>query len=120
MANIPVRVKPASTIGLLATTQIYNPQVAAHEQNAVLSGDSFYNDGSTLFWARNPTGGSITVTFTIQGSCENQVSHSFVLTVSAGAMGYCGPFLHDRFSADDGLIGVAASSTSLLIAAVRF
>lgn len=120
MANIPVREKPASPIGLLTIAAPYDPQAAGHEQAATLSGDSFGNDGRTLLWVRNPTGAGIDVTFTIQGSCENQVAHVFAVSVPSGEQGYYGPFPHDRFSADDGLVAIEASSTSLLVAAVRF
>lgn len=120
MANIPVRVKPATTFGISSLISPYDPQISSHEQNAVLSGDYFSNDGSTLLWARNPTGGDITVAFTIEGMCENGVSHAFGMTVPAGSRGFIGPFLHPRFSEDDGRVAIVASSTSLMVAAVRF
>jgi len=84
-------------------------------------GDSFDNDGRTVFIVKNASGGSITVTFNslVQSNYGTDVDP--VLTVAAGATLIAGPFDPVRYNDANGRVGVTYSGvTSLTVQAVRF
>lgn len=60
-------------------------------------GDDFPNDGNTVFYVTNGSGGSITVTANSVTACDQGFDHDIVNTVANGATEIMGPFPTARF-----------------------
>jgi hypothetical protein len=88
---------------------------------AAVGGDEFRNIGSTAFWAKNASGGPITITFAAQTACEYGVTHDLAVVVADGFEGIIvSSFDAVRFNDANGLVQVTYSDvTSLDVAAVR-
>lgn len=89
-------------------------------------GDSFANDGRTLFQVTNGSGGAITVTFDSPRTCDfglaANAAHDLAISVPAGESRYIGPFVQGRFNdASTGRVQVTYSDvTTLTVAAISF
>jgi hypothetical protein len=88
-------------------------------------GDSFPNDGYTVFYVKNGGGAPITVTFDSPGftapSGSLAVDADYQVTVAAGAEKWIGPFTDkQRFNDANGRVAVAYSGvTSVTVQALR-
>lgn len=96
--------------------------LSAVDTAAAGGGDTFTNNGRTLFYADNQSGGPITITFDDTGSVSPSEATSFdpdvELSVPAGEDRIAGPFPTSRFGTD---VSVTYSGvTSLTVAAVKF
>lgn len=109
MADITVQ--QVSIVGLV------NPTMTA----AAGGGDTFSNDGNTIFKVANGGGGAITVTFNDTGSVAPSGATAFDadvdVSVGAGEDAYIGPFSTARFAQS---VGVTYSGvTTVTVAALR-
>lgn len=81
-------------------------------------GDTFVNNGKTLFYAANGSGGDITVTFTAQNEVTiNGTSLSvsdLAVVVEAGTDEMIGPFPTQIFNNSSGAVAVTYSGVSSL------
>lgn len=87
-------------------------------------GDSFDNNGLTLFVVNNASGGAITVTFDDPGSPAPPSAAAFnpdvAVSVPAGARRTFGPFKPFRFNDANGRVNVTYSGvTSLTVMPLR-
>lgn len=84
------------------------------------NGDTFENDGRTGLYARNTTGGSITVTAVAARRCSHAFLHDAVVVVPDGFSGFVADtFENDRFSNDARVVSLTYSAAGLEVAAVR-
>lgn len=98
--------------------------VALGAVNAAGGGDSFPNDGYTVLYVKNGSGGAITVTIDGVGAGpESAVAYNpdVAVSVAAGAERLIGPFTDKaRFNDVNGRVNVSYSGvTSLTVAPVR-
>lgn len=87
--------------------------------NAAGGGDSFPNDGRTVFYVNNGGGAPITVTIDAK-SIDGMDFENPAIAVAAGAHKLIGPFPPKYFNDVNGRVGVSYSGvTSVTVAAVR-
>lgn len=112
-------------MAVLTVTQAALGGVLSAPVAAAGGGDSFANDGYTIFKVINGGVGSITVTFDAAGAVAPAEANAFdadlVKTVAAGATRYFGPFTDKaRFNDSNGRIGVTYSGvTSVTVEAIK-
>lgn len=81
-------------------------------------GDTFVNDGNTIFVVSNGGGGSITVTFDVRPTAIRTASGAPVdvsdkaITVAAGATKYVGPFPPELYNNSSQVVSVSYSGVS--------
>lgn len=89
--------------------------------SAAGGGDTFVNNGKTLFYANNGSGGSITITFTAQNTVtiDGQALSlsNLAVAVGAGAAKVIGPFPQQIFNNSSGAVAVTYSGVSSLTVA---
>lgn len=108
MADITVQT--ASPAGLI------NPTFAA----AAVGGDTFTNDGKTIFIIKNGGGSPVTPTFDSLLNCDQGVDHNVGTAIPTAQDGYFGPFPPSRFNNGSGKVSVTYSGvTSVTVAAVK-
>lgn len=86
-------------------------------------GDSFANDGNTVFRIANGAGSPMTVTFDSPNTCDFGISanaaHDRAVVVSNGVTLEIGPFAQARFNDSNGRVQVTYSdATSVTVAAI--
>lgn len=91
--------------------------------SAAGGGDTFVNNGKTLFYVNNGSGGSITVTFTAQNTVnvdgQSLSLSNIAVAVGAGAAKIFGPFPAGIFNNSSGAVAVTYSGvTSLTVAPI--
>lgn len=101
MANLA-----AKTINIVTGVQV--PITTA----ATAGGDSFDNDGRTMFIVKNGGGSPITVTFDSLVPSNYGTDVNVVGTVAAGQTWFFGPFDPARFNDANGRVGVAYSAVT--------
>lgn len=80
-------------------------------------GDKFLNDGSARFYAKNGSGGSITVTVATPGKPGGQTITPVAIVLAAGAEKFAGPFDPAYFNDATGFVNLTYSGvTSLTVA----
>jgi hypothetical protein len=85
---------------------------------ASAGGDSFANNGRTVFDAANGSGAPITVTFASQKPCDQGSTHNTVVSVTNGTTRRIGPFDPSRYNDGNGFVQVTYSAvTSLTVGA---
>lgn len=103
----------------MATLTVQAPTLdgaAISYASAAGGGDTFANDGMTLFHAKNGSGGAITVTAASTTPCNQGHDHDAVVSVPAGGDRLIGPFPIAQFSTE---VSMAYSGvTSLTVAAL--
>lgn len=89
-------------------------------------GDTFANDGKTLFHAKNGSGGDITITFAAASASVQKAGYGSVsisntaVVVTAGEERLIGFFPTKRFNNSSGQVAVSYSGvSSLTVAAIR-
>jgi hypothetical protein len=88
--------------------------------SAAGGGDSFPNDGQTMFRVKNGSAGSINVTFDSARECSYGFDHNIVADVAAGADMTFGPFPRMRFNdANERVVVSYSAVTSVTVAAIR-
>jgi hypothetical protein len=87
---------------------------------AATLGDTFVNNGRTIFRAINGSGSPIVVTVDSVINCNQAQDHNVVVSVASGATTDIGPFPMDRFnSGATGAVSVTYGGvTSLTVAAI--
>lgn len=84
------------------------------------NGDSFANDGRTVFRVDNAGASSVTVTVDSPTPCNYGYTHNVVATVAAGATEDLGPFPSARFNDDKNNVNVTYSGvTSVTVSPIR-
>jgi hypothetical protein len=92
------------------------PSFAAAE----VGGDTFVNNGNTFLYAKNGSGGDITVTVDSLQACDQGHDHNDATVVPAGSEEMIGPFPVHRFNSAAGSASITYSGvTSLTIAAIK-
>lgn len=91
--------------------------------SAAGGGDTFVNNGKTLFRVTNGGGSSVTVTFTAQNNYTMDgitlSSTNIAVAVAAGATKVCGPFPPQIFNNSSGIVTVSYSAaTSVTVEAL--
>lgn len=87
---------------------------------ASAGGDSFSNDGHTMFKVTNGGASSVTVTVASPQDCNYGYNHDVVVNVAAGATVDVGPFPPARFNDNKGNVNVTYSEvTSVTVSPVR-
>ena len=87
---------------------------------ASAGGDSFSNDGNTMFKVTNGSASAVTVTIDSPLPCNFGYNHNVIVNVAAGATVDLGPFAPTRFNDSVGNVDVTYSAvTSVTVAAVR-
>ena len=87
---------------------------------ASAGGDSFNNDGNTMFKVTNGSTSAVTVTIDSPLPCNFGYNHNVIVNVAAGATVDLGPFAPSRCNDQTGNVNVAYSlATSVTVAAVR-
>jgi hypothetical protein len=86
---------------------------------AAAGGDSFANDGHTVFIVKNGGGSACVVTVNAPTKCNHGFEHDVVVSVAAGATAQIGPFSPQRFNNLTGLVDVTYNQvTTVTVAAV--
>jgi hypothetical protein len=86
---------------------------------ASATGDSFTNNGMTLFKVKNGGVSSITVTINSQKQCNYGFDHDISVTVAAGEEKVIGTFPRERFSDDSNNVQITYSDvTSVTVCAI--
>lgn len=83
--------------------------------HAAAAGDSFDNDGRTLLYIDNASGGSVTLTLDDPNTPVPEGSSAVndaVITIAAGAKRFAGPFKTSRFNDADGRVQMTWSATA--------
>src|SRR4051794_5552022 len=93
----------------LAVQDVTNAGTVPTYGAAAGGGDQFQNDGKTMFHVKNGSGGSITVTFASQKSCDQGSTHNTAVAVAAGAEKMVGPFDPSRYNDANGYCQVTYS-----------
>lgn len=112
-------------MAVLTVTQPVLGGVLAAPVAAAGGGDSFPNDGYTIFRVINGGGSSINVTFDAPGAVAPDQANTFdgdvVKAVANGATRYFGPFTDKaRFNDVNGRVNVSYSAvTSVTVEAIR-
>lgn len=83
---------------------------------AAAGGDTFENDGQTLFHAKNGSAAAITVTVDSIRPCNYGFDHNAVVSVPAGGERIIGPFDRNRFGTT---VTVTYSAVTSLTVAAR-
>src|SRR5688572_8313386 len=83
-------------------------------------GDTFKNDGRTIFHVKNASVGDITLTFTTPGLVGGVAIADPTVVVTAGEERIIGPFEPSIFNNSSGLVAVGYSGvTTLTVAAIK-
>ena len=86
--------------------------------SAAGGGDTFVNNGKTIFYANNGSGGNITITFTAQNTVTiNGLAlsvSSLAVVVEAGTAEIIGPFPTQIFNNSSGAVAVTYSGVTTL------
>jgi hypothetical protein len=83
--------------------------------SAAGGGDTFVNNGETLFYVANGSGGSITVTFATAGVTNQGIAIADVaVAVGAGETKLIGPFDPSVFNDSQGRVAVTYSGVTSL------
>ena len=106
MANVTPKVSPI--VGTVTGVQV--PITTA----ANAGGDTFDNDGRTIFVAKNASGGAITITFDSVTPSNQGTDVNPAASVPAGQTYFFGPFDPNRFNDVNGRVGVSYSGVTLL------
>jgi hypothetical protein len=89
------------------------------ETAASSGGDTFANNGQTLFKVTNGGTASITVTVNSQKLCNFGFDHNLDVTVAAGEEKVIGSFDRPRFNDDSGNVSITYSAvTSVTVCAI--
>lgn len=84
---------------------------------ADVAGDTFANDGNTLFHVKNGSGGPLVVTVAAASPCNHGFEHDVVVSVPATDERIIGPFPVQRFGRT---VSVTYSGvTTLTVAAIQ-
>jgi hypothetical protein len=106
-------------MAVLAPVVVSLAGVADNLVAAAAGGDSFPNNGHTVFVANNPTGGAITVTFDDPGSQSPASAAAFnpdvAVVVGAGQKRTIGPFPPFRFNDANGRVNVSYSAVGMTV-----
>jgi hypothetical protein len=87
---------------------------------ADVNGDTFSNDGRTMFKVTNGSAAAITATITSPQPCNYGYNHDVAVNVAAGATVDVGPFPPARFNNHQGNVSVSYSAvTSVTVSPVR-
>ncbi|MFN8493846.1 MAG: hypothetical protein U0350_39980 [Caldilineaceae bacterium] len=87
---------------------------------AAAGGDTFVNNGKTLFYVNNGSGASINVTVTPQATPGGLTIAPVVVTVPAGGAKFIGPFDSAYFNNASGQVAITYSAvTTVTVAAVQ-
>lgn len=87
-------------------------------QNAVAASDKFNNDGKTVLWVENGSGGELTVTLTTAATVGGVAIADPTVTIANGAKKVIGPFATSIYNDSNGQVTVAYSATTSVTAAV--
>lgn len=86
--------------------------------SAAGGGDTFVNNGKTLFYVNNGSGGDITVTFAAQNTVnvdgQSLTVSNLAVVVSAGTAKIVGPFPAGIFNNSSGAVAVTYSGVTSL------
>jgi len=108
----------AITVQQIAIAGLVNPTFTA----ATAAGDTFTNDGNTMYVIKNGGGGPITATFNDTGSISPVSGKTFDpdvdVVVPAGQDAYIGPFTTARFGTNCSV--TLSADTTVTVAALRF
>jgi hypothetical protein len=81
-------------------------------------GDSFANTGVEFFYAKNASGGSITITFDSPNTCTFELTanaaHDLAVVLAAGEERIMGPFPPGRFNDGNNLVQITYSGVTTL------
>lgn len=86
-------------------------------ENAVAASDQFANDGHTILWVDNGSGGELTVTIVTPNTVDGEAIADKTVTVADGFKSAIGPFPRSIYNDSDGNVTVQFSSTTSVTAA---
>lgn len=92
--------------------------VSAIDVAASTGGDTFLNDGNTLFYIDNADASGITVTF-VGATDSNGRAVNETVAVGATSRAICGPFPRDLFNVGGSVSVTYSAVTTVTVAAVR-
>jgi hypothetical protein len=86
------------------------------------TGDTFDNDGETMFVAKNTmTGTAVTATFAIQKAVDGQTPSGRTVSIGTAnpSIVFVGPFPTEIYNDSDGEVSVSYSAGGITVGAVR-
>lgn len=87
--------------------------------NAVSASDEFSNDGRTILWVTNGSGGSLTVTIVSQNTIDTDLAIADrTVTLTTGQVKVLGPYATTHYNDADGMCTLQFSATTSVTCAV--
>jgi hypothetical protein len=108
---------PRTAVAIQSVTR-NSHNIAAEATGDNANGNSVPNDGQTVFLLRNPTGGSVTVTFVSVADEAGRVG-DISRVLAASEVNFVGPLKPAHWNQTDGTVSVNWTATGCKITALK-